>query len=198
MRFKFQMVALAASFGLAACNGSGGSSGATGGELSAADARAVDTAYSAYESRIDNGDLTPTSPSGQAKMAGYMGIGNLGDDGELTALGELNMDVDFDAGTTTGKASNFALYSGDEMTREAGVSGALDVDGTVSGSSLTARATGAVSDGESPATVDVGLDGTFYDDNGTTLVQGEVAGTVTDDDSGDVTNVDGGFYATEN
>ena len=48
---------------------------------------------------------------------------------------------------------------------------------------------------KTPVDLDLDLVGTFYDDAGTTLVAGDVSGTMSDPD--EVSNIDGGFYATE-
>ncbi|QPZ92863.1 hypothetical protein [Thioclava electrotropha] len=194
MTFKFALAASAACLALAACNSSNGSSAA----LTSAEAQNVEATYSDYADRIGTGDLTTTVPTGQASMSGYMGVSNVNpDDPTTTVMGELAMDVDFDAGTLTGKGSNFGIYSGDVLTKEADVTGSLDVAGTVSSSDMTATATGTMSDGSS-AGADFALDmtGSFYDDAGTLTAVGDISGTMTD--GSDVQNVDGNYYATEN
>jgi hypothetical protein len=109
------------------------------------------------------------------------------------------MDVDFDAGTVRGTASDFGIYSGEVLTKEADVNGTLTVDGTVGGTDLTASATGTVSDGETPTDVDLNMTGSFYDDAGTLTAVGDVTGTVADSgDSSTSIDVGGAFYATEN
>ncbi|PFG62230.1 hypothetical protein AXZ77_0807 [Thioclava sp. ES.031] len=195
MTFKFALAASAACLALSACNSSNGSSGA----LTSAEAQNIDATYSDYQARIDDGSLTTTTPTGQASMSGYMGVSGVNpEDPTTTVLGELAMDVDFDAGTLTGKGSSFGIYSGDVLTKETDVTGSLDVAGTVSGSDMAATATGTMSDGSSPG-ADFALDmnGSFYDDAGTLTAVGDVSGTMTDAGSEPV-NVTGNYYATEN
>ncbi|PWE48613.1 hypothetical protein DEM26_17605 [Thioclava sp. NG1] len=194
MTFKLALAASAACLALAACNSSNGSSGA----LTSAEAQNVDATYSDYADRIGTGDLKTTAPTGQASMSGFMGVSNVNpDDPTTTVMGELAMDVDFDTGKLTGKGTNFGIYSGDVLTKEANVTGSLDVAGTVSGSTMVATATGTMSDGSSPG-ADFALDmnGSFYDDGGTLTAVGDVSGTLTD--GTDVRNVGGNYYATEN
>lgn len=197
------MMACAGSLALAACGGGSGST-STGttinAGLSSADATGVQTTYDNYQARIDSGALTPTSPTGQASMSGYIAAGGVGDTGQSTAIGDLSLDVNFDANSVGGTASNFGIYdgSGSTLTKTAGVSGTLDVAGTVSGSSLSANATGQLTDGTVPSDINVAMDGKFYDDNGTLLVQGKTSGTATPTDGSGSNTLSGGFFATKN
>ncbi|OWY15559.1 hypothetical protein B6V72_02975 [Thioclava sp. F34-6] len=198
MTFKLALAASAACLALAACNSSNGSSGA----LTSAEAQNVDATYTDYQDRKGGPTMTATAPTaGQASMSGFMGVSNVNpDDPTTTVMGELAMDVDFGAGTLTGKGTNFGIYSGDVLTKEANVTGSLDVAGTVTGSTMAATATGTMSDGTSPgADFDLKMSGGFYTDanNGNVLTAvGDVSGTLTD--GTDVRNVDGNYYATEN
>jgi len=199
MNTSFALAAFAACFALSACGGSSGSSGSVTGGVSSATAQEVDATYSDLQSRIDSGELTPTSPTGQASMAGYMGISGVNpDDATTTVLGKLAMDVDFDAGTVTGNASDFGIYSGSNLqTKEDSVTGSLDVVGTVSGSDLATTATGTMADStSSPTDFNLNMTGKFYDDAGTLTTVGDLSGTMDDGDT--ITNVDGGFFATQN
>ncbi|WP_102223395.1 hypothetical protein [Acidimangrovimonas sediminis] len=212
MRYKLQIMASAACLALAACGGSSStpsstasgaasasasgstSASSSGSSLSAADAQTVVASYDDNQARIDSGALTTTSPTGQADMSGYVGVT---DNAGTMAVGDLNMSVDFDGGKVTGTASNFGLYDDtDAMTKQGDASGSLGVTGTVSGSSMTAKASGTLSDGSTPADVSLGMNGKFYDDNGTLLVQGTASGTVTNSDG--TSALDGGFFATKN
>lgn len=196
MTLKFALAATAACLALSACNSSNGSSGA----LTSAAAQEVDATYSDYQDRITSGALTTTAPTGQASMSGYMGISDINpEDSSTTAIGKLAMDVDFDAGTVSGTASDFGIYSGEVLTKEADVNGTLAVDGTVGGTDLTASATGTLSDGETPTDVALNMTGSFYDDAGTLTAVGDITGTIADSgDSSTSIDVGGAFYATEN
>ncbi|OWY06829.1 hypothetical protein [Thioclava sp. IC9] len=199
MTFKLALAASAACLALAACNSSNGSSGA----LTSAEAQNVDATYSDYQDRIGGPTMTATAPEGQASMSGYMGIDKVNpDDASTTVIGKLAMDVDFGAGTLTGKGTNFGIYSGDVLTKEADVTGSLDVAGTVTGSTMAATATGTMSDGTSPgADFDLKMNGGFYTDanNGNVLTAvGDVSGTMTEAGSDPNTNLGGAYYATEN
>jgi len=196
MTLKFALAATAACLALSACNSSNGSSGA----LTSAAAQETDATYSDYQDRITSGALTTTAPTGQASMSGYMGISDINpEDSSTTAIGKLAMDVDFDAGTVSGTASDFGIYSGEVLTKEADVNGTLAVDGTVGGTDLTASATGTLSDGETPTDVALNMTGSFYDDAGTLTAVGDITGTIADSgDSSTSIDVGGAFYATEN
>lgn len=196
MNTSFAVAAFAACFALSAC---GGSSGSVTGGVSSATAQDVDATYSDLQSRIDSGALTTTSPTGQASMAGYMGISGVNpDDATTTVLGKVAMDVNFDAGTVTGKASDFGIYSGTNLeTKNDSVTGSLDVAGTVSGSDLAATATGTMADSSnSPTDFNLNMTGKFYDDAGTLTTVGDLSGTM--DEGGNTTTVDGAFFATKN
>lgn len=205
MDTKFALVALTTCFALSACGGGGSSTGSsTGGTtaaLSSAEAQSVATTYTDYQNRIKDGSLTETSPTGKASMAGYLGIDNVSTDNpDLSALGKLAMDVDFDAGKLSGTASDFGVYTGTASEKtDINVTGSLDVTGTVSGSALSATATGTVSDGTTPSDLNLNMTGKFYDDSGTLTAVGTHTGTMKDQGASDSSawNVDGGFYATK-
>lgn len=200
MHIKFSLAAGAAVFALSACNLDNATSGAVtnvaSGALTSAQAQNVDATYSDYQTRIGNGTLQTTSPTGQATMAGYMGISGIDpQDASTTAIGTLDMNVDFNAGTVAGKASSFGIYNGATLTKQGDAAGTLDVAGTVSGSGMTADATGTLSDGSTQPAFNLKLNGSFYDDAGTLTAVGDQSGTMTE--SGTVTNVGGAFYATK-
>lgn len=201
MNYKFPLAALAASFALSACNLNNAVSGALKSApiqpaLTSAQVQQVDATYSDYQTRINNGTLTTTTPTGQATMAGYMGISNINpQDTSATAIGRLNMNVDFGAGTVTGSATDFGLYNGSPLTAQSGTTGSLNVAGTVSGSGISAGATGTLSDGSSNSDFNLQLNGSFYDDAGTLTTVGDVSGTMTG--GGSTNNVGGAFYATK-
>lgn len=195
MTVKFALAAAAACLALSACNSSNGSTSA----LTSAGAQEIDATYSEYEDRVTSGELTTTAPTGQASMSGYMGVSGINpEDSSTTVIGQLAMDVDFDAGTLTGKASDFGIYSGEVLTKEADATGTLAVDGTVGGTDMVATAAGTLSDGETPADLDLDMSGSFYDDEGALTAFGDITGTASDTgDSASSVDVDGGFYVTE-
>ncbi|MGD9919080.1 MAG: hypothetical protein AB7U46_13770 [Paenirhodobacter sp.] len=184
------LASAAACMALAGCLGGGdGGSGA----------QATET-YDRIEAGIDDGSITTVSdmPTGQASMSGHIGVADVGEDGDLTAIGALALDVDFDGGTVTGSASDFGLYNSDSGNKTENITGTLDVAGTLSGSTMTADASGELSDGETPSDVALTMTGDFYDDGGDLLVYGDVSGTIADAaDGGDSQTVEGGFYAYE-
>lgn len=206
MNTSFALAAFAACFALSACGGGSGSTsggGTSGGGTSttgqAVDAQKVDTTYTDLQDRITSGALTATSPTGQASMAGYMGISGVDPtDTTTTVLGKLAMDVDFDAGTVAGKASDFGVYKGTNLqTKVDTVTGSLGVAGTVTGSDLAANATGTMADSsKSPTDFNLNMTGKFYDDKGTLTTVGDLAGTMNEGTT--TTNVDGAFFATKN
>ena len=203
MKIAIHGAAIAAVMALGGClgGGSGDDSAPVGGTTTATTATTVAEALDTYEelqAKIDSGALTAVSelPTGSATMTGYLGVGDLGDDGDLTALGDMTLDVDFDGGSVTGSAENFALYNEDSYEKEEDVSGSLAIAGSISGVTLDANATGTLTDA-SGSTVDaaLGMTGDFYDVDGTLTVLGDVDGTLTDDEG--TFAVEGGFYAQE-
>lgn len=171
---------MAGCFALSACMGSG--DGATG-AMTKAEANAAYADAAATANRINSGDLQlAQDPSGTATMTGAMAVDLPVDPGHVSrvAAGRLSMDVDFDNGSVTGKATNFGEYNnaGDKLDS---VSGALDVAGSVANSQINANATGTLKDSESSGVVDTQLQGGVYDDNGTLLSEGSVSGTITAD-----------------
>ncbi|EKE71966.1 MULTISPECIES: hypothetical protein [Roseobacteraceae] len=175
----FTLAALsAASLSLAACGGS-----SVDGDMSDTD---LPTKYDSLEGLVasaEAGDLDPASGAmmtGTATMSGALGVGDLGDDGNLEALGDLALTADFTGGTVTGTADNFALYDQDTQAVEAELSGSLTINGSITGTGMTADADGTLNDGEDHL-VDLVMDGTFYDYEGDLAVYGDVTGTIDGD-----------------
>lgn len=186
------LASAAACMALAGCLGGSDGNGSNGAQAS--------ENYDRIEAGIDDGSITALAdmPSGQASMSGYMGVGEVGENGDQDAVGKLALDVDFDGGTVTGQASDFALYDQETESKTMDLSGSLDISGTLSGNSMSANASGELSDGETPSDVALGMTGNFYDDNGDMVVYGDVNGTIADAaDGSDSQSVEGGFYAYE-
>lgn len=182
----FTMAALAAAtLPLAACLGGGGDNDS---ELPENFEEIADL-YDAAEA----GELEEASEemmSGTATLAGAIAFEELGEDGELEAIGELALTADFTSNFVTGTADNFALYVTDTDEVEAGLSGSLDVDGSISDTGMAADLWGTLTDDEDHD-INMTMLGTFYDADGDLAVAGEVYGWIDDDEA------DGGFAAIE-
>lgn len=178
-------------FALTAC-GSGEDSpfGASTGEsltdYDAADALLTD---------ILDGNLTATdttSRTGAVTMTGAVGVGELGDDENLTVIGDLVIEADFDTDTATGEATGFTLFDDDTDGVESDIGGTLTLTGgTISGTDFDANLDGTLTEYEDSFGVALILDGTFADNGGDLVVGGDVTGTIDGDD------VNGGFVASE-
>jgi len=182
----FTMAALAAAtLPLAACLGGGGDSD---GDLPE-NFEEIAALYDAAEA----GKLEEASEemmSGEATLTGAIAFEDLGEDGELEAIGELALTADFTNNEVTGTADSFALYVTDTDEVEAGLSGSLDVDGSISGTDMVADLWGTLTDDEDHD-IDMTMDGTFYDADGDLAVAGDVYGWIDDEEA------DGGFAAIE-
>ncbi|WP_406736568.1 hypothetical protein [Thioclava sp. GXIMD4215] len=204
MRIQLSGFALLACTALVACGGSssgGGSNGTGGGaRLSASEAATVMTQYDEAIAAVENGDATvATDASGAVSMSGYMGFSIEEEEDEIDALGKLSMDVDFDNGTVSGTADNFALFdTSDEANpvKVSNVSGALTVDGTVTSAAIDASATGHLSDGDGGADFDLTMTGNVYEQDDALMALGDVEGTFTTDE-GVTETTGGGFVAYE-
>lgn len=181
------LASAAACMALAGCFGGGGGGGGS-------TAAQISQTYDDLGEGISNGAITAVEdmPTGEASMSGHIGFSDNEDEGY--ALGALALDVDFGSGDVSGTAGNFAVYDADD-NKQANISGTLAVAGGVTGNTLSANATGTLSDGTDPADVALTMDGQFYDDDGDLLVYGDVGGTLTGSDYSDT--VEGGFYAYE-
>lgn len=179
----------AAALTLAACGGS--SSSVAGGSDTDLPER-----YNSFESFVaaaESNSLEEASAammSGTATMSGAIGIDNVDEEGTLDALGDLALTANFTGGTVTGSANNFALYDQDTQAVEMALGGSLAVNGTISGSGMTAEANGTLTDDEAHI-VELDMGGTFYDYEGDLAVYGDVTGTIDGEDH------DGGFVAIE-
>ncbi|RPE66979.1 hypothetical protein EDD53_1382 [Pacificibacter maritimus] len=172
----------AATLPLAACLGSGDT------ELP----DNYEEAISLYEA-VENEELEEASEelmSGTATLSGAIAISDLGEDEDLEAIGELTLTANFTTDEVIGTADNFALYEEDSSEVEASLTGSLDVEGDISGTSMTADLEGTLTDNEDHD-VALTMDGTFYDADGALAVVGDVEGLIDDE------YVEGGFAAIE-
>lgn len=149
---------------------------------------------------FDNGLLTAQDTSartGTATLTGAVGIGELGDDGNLTAVGDLLISADFDTDTATGSADGWTLFDEDTDAVESDLAGSLTLSGgTISGSDFDADLNGTLTEGEEDFDLALTLDGGFFDNGGDLGVAGELTGTITDPDGFDEA-ASGGFAAVE-
>jgi hypothetical protein len=180
--------------GLTACSESGSDLGASAGE-NLADYEDL----AALSEQIDEGQLAAsdtTSRAGTATFTGAIGLGELGDDGDLELVGDLSIDANFDANTATGSATGFTIFNGDTDGVEGDVGGTLTLDnGTINGTDFDATLAGTLTESGDNFDFDLLLDGGFYDNNGDLIVGGDVIGTM--DDGGTIESVEGGFVAVE-
>ncbi|WP_417280536.1 hypothetical protein [Celeribacter sp.] len=188
MRF-FAMAALsAASLTLAACGGS-----SVDGDMSEVDLPEKYDSLEGLVSAAESGQLEEASESmmsSTATMSGALAIGDIGEDENLEAIGDMTLTADFTGGTVTGTANNFALYDQDTQDIEDELTGSLAISGGITGTSLTADATGTLTDDEAH-NLDLDMIGTFYDYEGELALYGDVTGTI------DGEYHEGGFAAVE-
>lgn len=188
MRF-YAMAALAAStLSLAACMGSSGD-----GDMSEVDLPERYNNLEGLVSAAENEELDEASESqmtGTATLSGALAISDLGDNEDLEAIGDLALTADFTGGTVTGTADNFGLYNEDTQDLDTALSGSLDIEGDITGTALLADAWGTLTDDEDHS-VDLAMDGTFYDYEGDLAVYGDVSATIDGED------YEGGFAAIE-
>ncbi|MBU2935533.1 MULTISPECIES: hypothetical protein [Pacificibacter] len=147
---------------------------------------------SLYEA-VQNEELEVASEelmSGTATLSGAIAIADLGEDEDLEAIGALTLTANFTTDKVTGTADSFALYEYDTSEVEASLTGSLDIEGDISGTSMTADLEGTLTDDEDHD-VALTMDGTFYDSDGALAVVGDIEGMIDDD------SVEGGFAAIE-
>ncbi|MDO6458473.1 hypothetical protein Q4494_15400 [Celeribacter halophilus] len=183
----FTMAALAAAtLPLAACLGGGGDSD---GDLPENFEEIADLYDAAEAGELD--EASEEMMSGTATLAGAIAFEDLGEGGELEAIGELSLTADFTNDEVTGTADNFALYVTDTDEVEATLSGSLGVDGDITGTTMTATLEGDLKEGGASNIVDMTMVGTFYEYDSGLAVAGDVTGTI------DGNEADGGFAAIE-
>ena len=180
---------------LAALAGCGG--GSSGGPTVPFDGMApsnradVMQAADGLQSRINDNSTTvatTTLPTGTATFSGYMGVGGLGDNADLTAIGALDVSADFANNSLSAKASDFGLYKDADGSLDTDLNGTLSGTGTISGSTMSASLTGTLAD-DQDHTVSADLSGSFYDDTNGLTAAGSVAATI------DGNSQSGEFYA---
>ncbi|PFG62146.1 hypothetical protein AXZ77_0717 [Thioclava sp. ES.031] len=157
--------------------------------------------YDATQNQIDKGSLKPAAdPTGTASMTGVMGVVLPNDPNNtdtILAAGKLAMDVDFDAATVTGKATDLGQYNETQKTYVGDLSGSLDIKGNVVNTNqIDAQATGTLSTGSETGNVDLNMTGTVYDNSGKLLAHGTMQGTLTDATGTSQLN-EGAFQASE-
>ncbi|WP_460275374.1 hypothetical protein [Celeribacter sp. ULVN23_4] len=188
MRF-FAMAALsAASLSLAACGGS-----SVDGDMSEVDLPEQYDSLEGLVAAAENGDLDTASESlmaGTVTMSGALAISDVGEDEDLEAIGDMTLTANFTTNLVSGSATNFGLYNEDTQVLEDELSGSLTIDGGVTGTTLTADATGTLTDDEDHL-IDMDMDGTFYDYEGQLALYGDLEGTVNG------ASYEGGFAAVE-
>ncbi|PTQ71884.1 hypothetical protein [Celeribacter persicus] len=188
MRFLTLAAVSAATLSLAACGGS-----SVDGDMSDVDLPPQYDSLEGLVSAAEKDELETASESqmsGTATMTGALAIGDIGEDEDLEALGDLSLTANFTSGTVSGTADNFALYNEDTLEVDTDLTGSLSINGTISGTSLTADADGILNDGEDH-TLDLAMSGTFYDYEGDLAVYGDVSGNI------DGEYHEGGFAAVE-
>lgn len=169
--------------------------GASSGE-SLTDYDAIDAIYS----DVEDGALTAedtTARTGSATLNGAIGLSELGDEGTLTAIGDLVISADFDSDTATGSADGWTLFDEDTDAVESDLGGSLTMtSGTISGTDFDATMSGTLTENSDDFDLSLILDGGFFDNGGDLVVGGDVTGTITNPD-GSSDPATGGFAATE-
>lgn len=191
MTYRGLILVAGAAFALTACGSSSSSSGggsAGGGSLPAeyADLEGLVAAGEAGELTAASADMT----TGTATLSGGFGVGDLGDDESMELIGDMSLTADFDQGNLTGSADNFALYDQDTSETIEDITGSLAIAGTITGTDLSANASGVLSDDEDHP-VDMTMTGGFYDYGGNLVAYGENVGTI------DGEQYEGGFAAIQ-
>lgn len=133
--------------------------------------------------------------TGTATLNGRLG-GNMSGDADGVLLGDLALTSNFATNSVTGAVTNINTFNDDD-TPDQLLKGDLTVNGTISGTGLTANANGTLTgvDGgfKGDSVTNLNLNGT-YRQNGTGLaVTGDVTGGGTGDF--DITLSNGKFYA---
>jgi len=198
MKF-FNYIAVASlTASLAACSSSsGGDGGGSDGEV---DLPAEFSSLEDLLTQADAGSLSEADGSlmsGTVSMTGAIGVGDVGEDGNQEAIGDLALSVDFNDGSVSGSASGFDFYDsagnqGDAIGGTLTVAGAA---GSITGAALTADVDGTLVDGTDNILLDGTISGTFYDYNGDLAATGDFDATITTPEGSEV--LEGGFAAIE-
>ncbi|WP_139222545.1 hypothetical protein [Celeribacter halophilus] len=181
----FTMAALAAAtLPLAACLGGGGDSD---GDLPENFEEIADLYEAAEAGELE--EATEEMMSGTATLEGAIAFEDVGEDEDLEVIGDLTLSANFTTNEVTGSADSFEIYTDDDEV-EATLSGSLEVDGDITGTTMTADLWGTLTDDEDHD-ISMIMDGTFYDADGDLAVAGDVEGTIDDEYH------EGGFAAIE-
>jgi len=181
----FTMAALAAAtLPLAACLGGGGNSD---GDLPENFEEIADLYEAAEAGELE--EATEEMMSGTATLEGAIAFEDVGEDEDLEVIGDLTLSANFTTNEVTGSADSFEIYTDDDEV-EATLSGSLEVDGDITGTTMTADLWGTLTDDEDHD-ISMIMDGTFYDADGDLAVAGDVEGTIDDEYH------EGGFAAIE-
>ena len=130
-------------------------------------------------------------------MTGRLG-GDLTGDVDGSMLGDLSLTTVFGvgAGTVSGDVTNINTFD-DTGQPDQRLAGSLDINGTYTGTGMTATAdgtlTGVDSGFEGDSVVLLTLNGVYRDNSGNLVVTGDATGGGSGDF--DVTLINGGFYA---
>jgi hypothetical protein len=177
------MAALAAAtLPLAACLGGGGDND---GDLPENFEEIADLYDAAEDGELE--EASEDMMSGEATLAGALVIFDVGEDDEeeLEVIGDLTLDANFTTNEVTGGATNFGIYNEDEELEET-IAGSLEVEGEITGTTMTADFWGTLTDDEdhyvNMQTTEEG--GTFYDADGDLAVVGDIEGTINDENEG--------------
>jgi hypothetical protein len=132
--------------------------------------------------------------TGSQTMSGHLGGAIMGDvDGYM--LGDMTLTSDFGTDSVSGSVTNINVFDEDGIPDQL-LDGSLGVTGGISGSGMTATASGTVSGVDhgfsGDSNVNLSLDGTYRQNGAVIILTGDVTGGGTGDF--DVTLVDGQFY----
>ena len=153
---------------------------------------------------VENKDLVvATNLSGDIYMDGAVVIDVSDEEDEqdgvlVEAIGDLELDVNFDTPGLIADADNFVIYRGENYAQGESLGGSLSGTGTVTLADSTMNSTldGTLSADQESYVVDMDMDGTFYDNGGEIGVYGDVEGTIAEN-GGQAEAYEGGFAAVE-
>ncbi|MEJ8561888.1 hypothetical protein QTO30_12145 [Yoonia sp. GPGPB17] len=186
--------------GLTACGSSGGSGGGASLGDSAGESLTDYDDVDDLLTDIEDGTLAAedtTARTGSVSMTGAVGVSDLGDDENLTLIGDLVVNANFDTDTATGSADGFTLFDEDTDAVDSDVTGSLTMSGgTINAADFDAMLSGTLTESGDDFDVALTLDGGFADNGGTLVVGGGVSGTITGPDAMPE-DVEGGFAASE-
>ncbi len=202
MRFTkaiFTAAALPLLMGCGAGGGTGLSFAPVGaGPITVGEIERLATQIQALPDVFDSSSITAATPS--VASASYSGFIEADMDNFNIALGRVNLDANFSAGTLSGVAGDFSIFddSGAEPVVVEVLSGSLPItSGTITGATLSATMNGTLGALAGNYGVTSTLDGGFVDVEGQSLAAGFVSGTMTNPNTSSST-IDGAFLAVQN